>query len=256
MKRILRSLLVHAPALGDAKAGAKSAVLKALRRPFEPEFRVLSRLAAAPGEAALDVGANRGQSIDAIRLFQPAIPIIAFEPDEKLAARLRARLSGDPSIAVHGFGLGAGSAALTLFTPAYGDYVFDGLASTDRAEAEGWLNARTLIGFDRARLTLREQTIEIRPLDALGVSPAFLKLDVQGAEESVIAGGEKTIRTHFPVMLIETGLNERLVGQVAALGYRAWNFAQGQLIRRQRAVRNTVFIHPDAPRGLAALMGS
>jgi FkbM family methyltransferase len=256
MKRILRSLLVRAPALGEAKAAAKSAVLKALRRPFEPEFEVLAKLTASPDEVAIDAGANRGQSIEAIRLFRPALKIAAFEPDAKLAARLRTKFSGDASVAVHGFGLGAARAALTLYTPAYSGYVFDGLASTDRTEAEGWLNARTLIGFDRAKLTLAEQAIEIRPLDELKLNPAFLKLDVQGAEEAVIAGGADTIAASLPVMLIETGLNERLVEQVEAFGYRAYNFENGGLVPRRRAVRNTVFVHPGAPRGLSSLIRS
>jgi FkbM family methyltransferase len=256
MKRILRSLLVHAPAFGEAKAGAKSAVLKALRRPFEPEFRVLSSLAAASGECALDIGANRGQSIDAIRLFQPNLPILAFEPDARLAASLQARFAADASITIHGHGLGARRATLPLFTPAYAGYVFDGLASTDRAEAEGWLNARTLIGFDAAKLTLREQTIDIRPLDDLHLAPAFVKIDVQGAEEAVIAGGAETIRAHRPAMLIETGLNEGLVKMVEATGYRPFNFENGRLVPRQRAVRNTVFVHPEAPRGLSSLIAS
>ncbi|HBK91765.1 MAG TPA: hypothetical protein DDZ68_08850 [Parvularcula sp.] len=254
MKRILRSLLVHAPALGEAKAVAKSAVLKAVRRPFEPEFRVLAALEAAPDEVALDVGANRGQSIEAIRLFRPALPIVAFEPDADLAGGLRRKYSGDPLVAVHSFGLGEAAATLKLFTPAYAGYVFDGLASTDRAEALGWLNARTLIGFDRKKLALREQTIDVRPLDALQIAPCFLKIDVQGAEEAVITGGARTIAARLPVLLIETGLNEGLIRQVEAIGYRAYNFENRGLVPRRRAVRNTVFLHPQAPRGLLRLM--
>jgi FkbM family methyltransferase len=254
MKRVIRSVLVRAPFLGEAKSGAKRLALKALRKPFEPEFRVLAALRAAPGEVALDVGANRGQSIDAIRLFQPALPIIAFEPDAALSRRLGERFEGDKSVEVRRYGLGEKDASMTLYTPVYGDYVFDGLASTDRDEAESWLNARTLLGFDPAKLTLREQTIEIRPLDALGLAPAFLKLDVQGAEEAALAGANAAIDLHRPAMLIETGTNEALVARAIGFGYRAYNFANGRLAPRMIQMRNTVFVHPEAPRGLTGLI--
>ena len=237
MKRLVRSLVVRAPGLRDAKAAMKSRLLKAAGRPFEPEFRILAHLAAAPGEVALDVGANRGQSIDAIRLYQPALALHAFEPDANLAAQLERRFTDDPGIVIERCGLGAAAGGFTLFTPFYGDYEFDGLASTNREEALSWLSPKTLLGFDPAKLTIREQAIAVKPLDAFGLSPAFIKIDVQGGEAAVLQGGRETIERCRPVLLIETGTNEPLVEAVRALGYDAFNFLAGAL-------------HPDVAPGI------
>lgn len=47
-------------------------------------------------------------------------------------------------------------------------------------------------------------------LDSLGLAPDFIKMDVEGMEHFVLRGGEQTIRTHRPViMLEENGLNRR-----------------------------------------------
>lgn len=254
MKRLVRSILVHAPALKEAKAEAKSLILRLARKPFEPEFEILAHLNSAEGECAIDAGANRGQSIEAIRLFQPTLRIQAFEPDADLSARLQKKFSGDQAVVIEPHGLGAQSARVTLFTPVYGDYAFDGLASTDRSEAHSWLNAKTLVGFDPSKLSLREQEIQIEPLDAFGLRPTFLKIDVQGGEEAVLAGGARTIERSKPVLLIETGLNEALVQSIVSLGYRALNFDGGRLVLRAGARRNTVFVHRDAPRGLEAVL--
>lgn len=52
--------------------------------------------------------------------------------------------------------------------------------------------------------------VEVVTLDSLGLAPDFLKLDVEGMEHAALLGGEQTIRTHRPViMLEENGLNRR-----------------------------------------------
>ena len=52
--------------------------------------------------------------------------------------------------------------------------------------------------------------VEVITLDSLGLAPGFVKLDVEGCELAALIGGERTIRTHRPVvMLEENGLNRR-----------------------------------------------
>lgn len=47
-------------------------------------------------------------------------------------------------------------------------------------------------------------------LDSLGLNPDFVKLDVEGCEYAALIGGERTIRTHRPVIMLEdNGLSER-----------------------------------------------
>lgn len=53
-------------------------------------------------------------------------------------------------------------------------------------------------------------SVEVITLDSLGLSPDFIKLDVEGMEWHALKGGEQTIRRCKPViMLEENGLNRR-----------------------------------------------
>jgi FkbM family methyltransferase len=247
--RLIRSLIVHAPFLQEAAAAAKREALAIAKRPFEPEFSVLAGLEIGEGECLVDVGANRGQSIDAMRLYHPPAPIVAFEPQSALAAMLHERYAGN-NVEVRAAGLGTETRSLTLFTPHYAGWRFDGLASLDRSEAESWLNARTVIGFDAAKLALHEETVAVRRLDDEGLSPAFMKFDIQGAESAALKGGAATIKRFKPVLLVETGVNEGLVRQIEGLGYDAYNVVHERLVPRLHQVRNAVFVHPERARGL------
>lgn len=253
-KRHLRSLAVRAPGLQNLRTGVQRAILNAAGRPFEPEFALLRHLDLGPGECLVDVGGNRGQSIDAIRLFHPAAPVVSFEPNPDLAAALGRRYRSDRHLRVVACGLAEEARAATLYIPCYAGYAFDGLASLDRDEAAGWLNSRTLAGFSPVKLSLAERTASLQPLDEFGLRPAFIKIDVQGGERAVLAGGRETIAGARPALLVETGRDEDLVAGISALGYAAYNYLAGRLIRRGPALRNTVFVNPKAMRGLDRLI--
>lgn len=45
--------------------------------------------------------------------------------------------------------------------------------------------------------------IEVKKLDSFELAPDFIKIDTEGFEYFVIMGGENTIRTHKPVMIVE-----------------------------------------------------
>ena len=253
VRRYLRSLVVRAPHLQDFRNQAQRTLLKAARKPFEPEFEVLEKLDFANGECALDIGGNRGQSIDAIRLYRTDTPIFCFEPNPELAERLEEQFSEDANISILAHGLSEEEDEVALYIPYYGDYMFDGLASIDRAEARDWLSAKTLVGFDENKLRIRELSIALKSMDSLNLKPGFVKIDVQGAEAAVIAGAASTIAAYKPVFLVETGLNEELITQMEHLGYRAFNYENKMLVPRTVAKRNTIFGHPDAMRGLESV---
>ena len=82
---------------------------------------------------------------------------------------------------------------------------------------------RAAVGDKPGRCSMRDGTentgqrhvipgddVEVITIDSLDLSPDFIKLDVEGVEHAAIIGGEQTIRTHKPVLMIEeNGLCER-----------------------------------------------
>lgn len=199
----IRALQSRFPALVDAKANAQRFMRRALRTPFEADFRFLAHWRPAPGEVFVDAGANRGQSIDAIRLYHPDALIHAFEPNPHLALALARLFEDDPALAVYRCGLAAREEGRRLYVPVYRGFVYDGLASFDEAECRGWLNAETVAGFDPAQLEVMACEAKAFPLDQLALPVGFLKLDVQGFEEAVLRGGEQTLKSAAPIVMME-----------------------------------------------------
>ncbi|WP_019961111.1 FkbM family methyltransferase [Woodsholea maritima] len=201
--RHIRALQSRFPALANAKADLQRAVRQTLKIPFERDFAILPQLTLPAASDIVDIGANRGQSIDAIRLFNTHAPLHSFEPDPTLFAALERRHRNTPGLHLHNVGLGEAARDIPLFTPTYRGYVYDGLASFSREEASTWLNAETLANFDPQALAIRETVCEIRTLDSFNLAPSFIKIDVQGFEAQALLGGEATLKTHKPYILLE-----------------------------------------------------
>src|SRR5690349_21398438 len=68
----------------------------------------LPRLVHRRSPLIVDIGANKGQTIDLIRTTLPDSKIIAFEPDPILANALRAKYTTE-KVTVEAFGLGSES---------------------------------------------------------------------------------------------------------------------------------------------------
>src|SRR4051794_36403797 len=86
-KKLLRTLQVHFPSLLDTKFRVMRFYRNALKAPFEYDFNALP-LFHADGAVFLDVGANRGQSTDAILMNLSNVRIHLFEPNELLFRKL------------------------------------------------------------------------------------------------------------------------------------------------------------------------
>jgi FkbM family methyltransferase len=239
MSKLIRTAQTYFPWLVDTKYSAQQSYRRALKRPFEPDFLALKGLDIGQSPLCLDVGANRGQSIEAIRLVRPSARIQAFEPNARLAERLKHAYSRDPQIEIYACGLGATRSSAVLHIPAYNGFVFDGLASLTEEAAREWLPSR-ILRFDPRKLEIRQVRCEIVPLDALGLRPSFIKIDVQGSEMAVISGGLATIRASHPVMLVESP-GQDICELLSDYGYRPNAWRDGTLVQDELGSPNTIF---------------
>jgi FkbM family methyltransferase len=242
LAKILRTLQTFVPGAIDAKFAVQRQYRRLLLRPFEADFAALRWFPAVPAQLYLDVGANRGQSIDAIRLMQPASEIAAFEPNPALFMKLERRYGGTPGLALHDVALGREAGVRRLYVPSYRGFVFDGLASLDRVTAIEWLCRDAIFGFQRRYLEVHDVEVRVLPLDDLGFAPFFIKLDIQGGELDALWGARATIATHRPVLLIENPQDEREIGFLRPYGYAVYAFRAGRLHKGEKGRLNSFLI--------------
>lgn len=217
--------------------------------PHEADYAAVKLLPIGDG-LFLDVGANDGLSALSFRVFNKTARILSIEPNphhvpalEKLKRRLR---FFDYMIV----GAGAVESSVTLFTPVYKGFPLTSYASLSEEMARQNLAENVLLQNVTEMVSFSRTTVRIRPLDDLGVSPALIKIDVEGFEDSVIRGLATTLGRCRPALMIE--YNPRSFCSVRTLaeghGYQAvfYDASRRRFIRyaNQRAL-NVFFLHPD-----------
>ena len=79
-RKLLRTLQVRVPHLQNAKYAVKRAYSRVRGTPSEPDFRAILLFPDRAGKLFLDIGANRGQSIEAILLTTPRAALSPSNP--------------------------------------------------------------------------------------------------------------------------------------------------------------------------------
>jgi FkbM family methyltransferase len=188
--------------------------------PDYPGFRITAR---GPMRMALDIGANRGQSIVSLKTLFPHIVIHAFEANPLFHACLK-RLGacyGD-SISIHAFGLGRATGRLRFYVPCVGNEVYLEESSTRLEQfSKPWIVEKFR---ERGEMRLEESVVDIRPGDELGLSPDIVKVDVEGAELDVLVGLQNTIIGARPVLLVENSDWDGVTPFLAGLGYEPFRY--------------------------------
>jgi FkbM family methyltransferase len=238
MKRHLRKALLtlqsEYPSVAGFKARLYAATRRAVRVPHERDFNVLALIPPSLNGCYIDVGGNKGQSIQSILLFKPTAPIIFFEPNPLLAEKLKTRYQGHANVKVIAKGLSDKVGTLSLFVPCYERLSCDELASLNRYAAESWINAHRVFWFDQAALRVSEVQCGVSKLDLYRLSPVFIKIDVQGAEYDVLAGARDTLQRCEPVLLVEDYRgNPNTVQLMEGLGYEEV-YLDGLMLKKGR----------------------
>lgn len=185
-----------------------------LRGRLETEMAWINRLI-PPGRRAIDVGANVG--IYAYLLAQRCNQVEAFEPLPACAAAIQR--SNHPRIIVHECGLSDHAGDSTLFIPMSGMRVEDGYASLQHTNSPH-----------------QEIKIRLRRLDDFEFTDvSFIKIDVEGHEQAVLHGAQRTILRERPIMLIEIEQRHHanpisnVIDECLQLGYAGFFIADGKL---------------------------
>ncbi len=199
LRRSARSIVVRSGREEQARAvlgrvrEARSSFDPTTRRVLRDEhaMRVVLATALRRESNAIDVGANRGETLEMILAVAPGGRHIAYEPIPGLAEELAAAFPG-----------------VDVRNAACSD-------EAGSAEFTHVLNAPAMSGLrQRADLPAHAQEVErfaVR-LDKLdealpaGYVPSLVKIDVEGAELLVMRGAAETLARHRPFVIFEHGI--------------------------------------------------
>jgi FkbM family methyltransferase len=156
----------------------------------------LFRAVVKKGDTVLDVGANLGaHSVALANLVGPHGRVIAFEPQRLLFYCLCANVALNNLHQVLCHQAAAGETDTTIFVPEL---------HPEKEQNFGSLE------LTQEHPTTQGQLVPVRRIDDLRLATChFLKIDVEGMEQKVLAGAIETIRRHRPVLYVEDDRSER-----------------------------------------------
>lgn len=171
-----------------------------------------------PALDAIDIGANEGSYIHFMRPH--ARHVYAFEPIPWLADQLRGKFRRRVDVKTIALSDAPGQARLRI--PVIDGQLFTGLSSLDSPAGEG--------------TEFRDIEVETATLDSVyGGNVGFIKIDVEGHEDAVLAGARQIIARCRPRVQIEIveylspGGLQRTADFFAAYGYRGFFVHDGRL---------------------------
>lgn len=170
----------------------------------------------------VDVGANRGQFALAARKWANRATIISFEPLADPADRFRKVFQNDPGVTLFQAAVGPLAGETTIHVSAADD--------SSSLLPIGPLQEHLFPGTNE----IRAEAIRIGPLsdfvnhEAI-VSPAMLKLDVQGYELEALRGCEELLG-RFSYVYVECSFVELYVGQAMVDDVIVWLHERGWVL--------------------------
>lgn len=176
----------------------------------------------------LDVGASSGTSAMTFRIVNRRSPILSIEPNAILEPELRFLKRIVPRFDYRIAAAGDREGTITLYVPVYRGVPLTAYSTANRDDLldergglRDWLGDRVT----GPQLEIQEVTAPIVRLDDLGLDPAFVKIDVEGAELRVLHGLTGTLRQSHPVLLIERSGDFAAIQELLALeGYRPYSY--------------------------------
>jgi len=192
------------------------------RRKLDP-YLATRELVSADAPVIFDVGANIGATARRYRALYPRAQIHCFEPYPPSFARLSAALAGDGLVSLHPTALSSapGRAVLNVNRNAE----TNSLLPSDRRAAQYW--------GEGLLETESEVEVPLQTLDGFCAERSIarvdvLKIDVQGAEYSVLEGADALLTAaRIGVIYMEAIIAPTYVGQRRLVDYLALTSAKG-----------------------------
>ena len=217
---------------------------------YETDFKILFYLKNFNffSKSIIDIGANDGISIKAIRKFIKN-KIHSFEPNEinyKKISRLKTRVN---KLVTYNYGLSnKTSNKIYIYEAHYRKYHLSPFDSLLKKNVIKHLKSSLFVNNITKNVKIKKSLIKLKKLDDFKLSPSFIKIDVQGHEFECIVGALKTIKKYRPIIMIEfdNKIINKIDKKLKKIGYLKFYFKADKvmLIRhKNEKVFNIFFIH-------------
>jgi len=195
-----------------------------MRRPHDMDYAAFALFARSDG-LFLDIGANAGMSSMSLRIYQPHAHILAIEPnpyhepDLKWTQRVVRRM--DYRI----WAAGDVDGEADFYIPVYRGVPITAEASLDREFVRESPSLRNQLGarMDSPDFKIVHRRVAVRRMDDLHLTPAFVKIDVQGHEQAVLEGMATTLERCGAPVLVEAP-SPQTAAFMASFGYRPYTY--------------------------------
>ncbi len=219
-----------------------------LRDHYEPFFEILDQIV-KPGGTFIDCGANQGvYTLAASMLVGKTGHVVAIDPQPYAVKCIKQNLDLN------------GLDNVTIIEAAVSDK--KGVATLDFSQSE--VSASIINNYGGSRT----HDVETNRLDDIvesrNLTPAIIKLDVEGAELMALHGAANLIAQHKPLFAIEVYHpgDEEIIQALEYLqsrGYSAYIIRNGKLLRTKKVITheaNAILIHSDRTNEFQKLMAS
>jgi len=151
----------------------------------------------------LDIGANDGISIKAIRKFANN-KIISFEPNKKNFSKIINLSKKIKKIQAYNVALSNKKLnKVSIYEAYYKKYHLSPFDSLSKKNVIKHLKDSLFIKKIDKQIIIKSSTIRLRKLDEFKLSPSFIKIDIQGHEYECVLGSLQTIKKNKPIIMIE-----------------------------------------------------
>jgi FkbM family methyltransferase len=167
-----------------------------------------------PGDLAFDIGAHVGDRISSFRRL--GARVVALEPQPGPARAIRLIHRRDPEVRLLQAAAGEHDGEITIHV--------NSANPTVSTASDEFVRAADGAGGWEGQVWDEAMTVPCRTLDSLIAehgTPAFIKIDVEGFEDRVLAGlGRSVPALSFEFTTIARDIGQRCLDRLAVLGYR------------------------------------
>lgn len=171
--------------------------------------KALSEIISNP-KIILDVGANKGQSIELYRNWFPSASIFSFEPNPRLFALLKEKYQNDEKVNLFNFALSNHEGEMTFY-----ENKFDSSSTLEMVNPESeYLEKKAkVLGIEKSDLIVNTYPVKVRKLSNFiseqnFKSIDFVKIDVEGHEFDCLRGLFDGLNTSVKCIQIEAQSND------------------------------------------------